>query len=120
MSNEEKRQFHRIHFNTKATIELAGQTLQADLIDISLKGVLISLPPGWTPTTGEVLTLNIPLSDSAQIHMTVITAHHKNNQVGFTCQNIDLDSITHIRRLVALNSGDEEMLERELQALIQI
>ena len=119
MINEEKRQFHRISFNTKVTLELPNNQLQADLIDISLKGVLTSQPKGWTPEHGQTLTLSIKLNENAQITMTVTAAHHGNNQIGFTCQNIDLDSITHIRRLVALNSGDEELLERELQALIQ-
>ena len=33
-------------------------------------------------------------------------------------RSIDLDSITHLRRLVELNSGDAAMLERELHTLI--
>jgi len=32
-------------------------------------------------------------------------------------QHIDLDSISHLRRLVELNLGDEALLERELAAL---
>jgi hypothetical protein len=37
--------------------------------------------------------------------------------LGFVCQYIDLDSISHLRRLVELNLGDGSLLERELAAL---
>jgi hypothetical protein len=38
--------------------------------------------------------------------------------VGFECQAIDLDSITHLKRLVELNLGDEGLLHRELITLL--
>ena len=37
--------------------------------------------------------------------------------VGMVCRHIDVDSISHLRRLVELNLGDEALLERELAAL---
>ena len=37
--------------------------------------------------------------------------------IGFVCRHIDVDSISHLRRLVELNLGDEALLERELAAL---
>jgi len=44
-------------------------------------------------------------------------AHIRNNNVGLRCEYIDIDSITYLRRLVELNLGDAELLERELVAL---
>jgi hypothetical protein len=35
------------------------------------------------------------------------------------CKEIDLDSISHLRRLIELNLGDQEELERELGALLK-
>jgi hypothetical protein len=35
------------------------------------------------------------------------------------CDSIDLDSITHLRRLVELNAGDPRELDRELAILIR-
>jgi hypothetical protein len=34
------------------------------------------------------------------------------------CENIDIDSITHLRRLVDLNAGDASLLDREFSALL--
>ncbi|MNJ68362.1 hypothetical protein D3C77_646020 [compost metagenome] len=38
-------------------------------------------------------------------------------QLGFSCLNIDVESASHLRRLVEFNLGDERLLERELAAL---
>jgi hypothetical protein len=44
-------------------------------------------------------------------------AHLEGTQVGLRCDSIDIDSLTHLRRLVELNVGDEAILQRELSAL---
>ena len=45
-------------------------------------------------------------------------AHCHGRLAGLVCTSIDLDSITHLRRLVELNLGDPDLLDRELSALI--
>jgi hypothetical protein len=49
--------------------------------------------------------------------MDVSVAHVEDQHIGFRCEHIDLDSITHLRRLVELNVGDTDILYRELSAL---
>ncbi len=41
----------------------------------------------------------------------------ENGELGLRCEDIDVDSITCLRRLVELNLGEPELLERELSAL---
>jgi hypothetical protein len=50
--------------------------------------------------------------------MNTRVAHLENTHVGLRCESIDLDSMAHLRRLLELNSGDPELVERELSALI--
>lgn len=50
--------------------------------------------------------------------MEISLAWARDGLLGFECQHIDLDSISHLRRLVELNLGDEELLERELALLV--
>jgi hypothetical protein len=45
--------------------------------------------------------------------------HVEGRHVGLRCESIDLDSITHLRRLVELNSGDPGLLDRELGSLMR-
>jgi hypothetical protein len=63
--------------------------------------------------------VDIRLDPKTPIKMQVRLTHEDNGQLGFVCQHIDLDSISHLRRLIELNLGDEEELHRELAALLE-
>lgn len=115
---DERRRFTRIPFQATAHVVSANGSWYGRLIDISLKGVLITLPQNWEGKPGEHFLLELPLDDSAiSIRMEVLVAHCNEHRVGLECAHIDLDSITHLRRLMELNVGDVELLNRELSAL---
>jgi hypothetical protein len=63
--------------------------------------------------------LSLELAPDTVITMWATAMHVEERHVGLRCDNIDLDSITHLRRLVELNSGDPAILERELGSLIR-
>lgn len=118
-SNDEKRHFSRIPFVTDVHLVCAEGSWNVQLIDISLKGALTTRPGGWHAKAGdhflvEMLTEN----DEASIRMEVSVIHIEDQHVGFRCEHIDLDSITHLRRLVELNLGDSDILHRELTELL--
>jgi len=118
-SGQERRTFTRILFDASTTLQQGKNTWSTQLIDLSLKGMLIEEPSNWPDAhENDNFTATIALDDNeTQIIMQVKMAHHENLQIGFQCENIDLDSITHLRRLVELNVGDHELLDRELSAL---
>jgi hypothetical protein len=114
----EKRQFTRITFDSPVYLSNKKTTWQSELVDISLNGVLIDKPAGWDAAVGEQFKLTLDLNDSdIEIRMEVEVSHMENQHIGFHCKHIDLDSITHLRRLVELNVGNTEILNRELSAL---
>lgn len=118
-SQHERRIFSRIPFTGEVTV--AGEHSQwiAALLDISMKGVLISRPAEWHGQPGNTYQLKINLSDNKiVITMDTSLAHSSNECLGFYCEHIDLDSMTHLRRLLELNLGDEERINHELSALI--
>ncbi len=114
----DQRKFTRIPFESKIHIVSAKDSWYCNLIDISLKGVLTTIPDKWDGFQGEYFLLELLLNDSdIQIRMEVSVAHVELNQVGFKCEHIDLDSITHLRRLLELNIANKEILGRELSEL---
>jgi hypothetical protein len=113
-----RRQFWRAHFHSPVQLAAHGQVTEADLYDISLKGALIKVPDGWTGRNGDRCQLRLNLAANATISMRATIAHVAGRRVGLHCDNIDVDSVTHLRRLVALNSGDPTLLERELTTLL--
>jgi c-di-GMP-binding flagellar brake protein YcgR len=117
-NHDERRRFHRILFDAPAIIESRDTSYTSTLLDISLNGALINHPDGWSPAQGEEVALTVLLAEEEpKITMNAIVAHVEGKQIGLRCVHIDMESISHLRRLVELNLGDAELLERELEAL---
>jgi hypothetical protein len=116
--NQERRRFHRIDFDARVEITLDNNSWQARLLDISLKGVLLTkLGHYQLPLTATFL-VKIVLSDQTNIEMSAQIVHQTVDQVHLACVSIDIDSISHLRRLIELNLGDADAAERELSELM--
>lgn len=116
---QNRRQFWRAHFHSPVQLALHGQVTDAELYDISLKGALVRVPAGWAGKLGDRCQLRLSLGTQATISMSADVMHVAGQRVGLECERIDLDSVTHLRRLVELNSGDPALLDRELASLIR-
>jgi hypothetical protein len=118
--SDERRQFSRIPFQVSADLESGShQHHSIKVIDISLNGLLIEKPSDWNGNMKDTYKVTLRLEGAeVEIDMQVSVAHIDDAAVGFNCEHIDLDSITHLKRLVELNLGDEALLTRELSALI--
>ena len=119
-SHTERRRFKRIAFDAKTELKQGEMQWQVALIDLSLKGLLIERPEPWAGNAQEPFHVDIQLSHDVHVQMDVHLAHDDHQQLGFECENIELESVTHLRRLIELNLADEEELERELAALIAV
>jgi hypothetical protein len=121
MNTSERRRFHRIHFNAQATLHMEEGTVETAIIDCSLKGVLVKRLPDWQPRIGDPIRLEWKLSasDEETIRMDTEAGRISDDDIGLICNHIDLDSIMRLRRLVELNLGDTELLERDLEHLVR-
>lgn len=119
--DNERRKFWRATFNAPVKLVSDVASVDAMLDDISLKGALLEVPPEWSGTVGEHCHLKLRLGGDRDmaIAMWGRITHIDGRKVGLLCESIDLDSITHLRRLVELNAGDPALLERELSALVR-
>jgi hypothetical protein len=118
---DERRQHARIAFHAPARLVLGERSLDVVVLDLSLKGALIRLPASTPVSEGASGMLHVLLNECEpgdQISMQTRVAHVEGLQAGLLCISIDIDSVTHLRRLLELNLGDPALLERELSALI--
>lgn len=114
----QRRLFSRVLFLARARLELDGAWHACNVHDLSLKGALVQISPPTDVAVGTAGQLVLNLDDGqTRIAMQVRVAHELNQLVGLACTDIDLDSITHLRRLIELNLGDAALLERELAHL---
>ena len=106
----ERRHYVRVQFDAPAVLTLATAAFNVQVLDLSLKGALITLPENAQVPAGMPCQLDVPLAETEDcISMTA----------GLLCRSIDLDSVTHLRRLIELQLGDPSLLERDLAELIQ-
>jgi hypothetical protein len=117
-ASRERRQFWRALFSSPVRLTTHEEATYAKLIDISLKGALLEASPAWKGKINDSCQLRLDLAPGTTISMWGTVVHIDENQIGLRCDSIDLDSITHLRRLVELNSGDPAELEREISSLI--
>lgn len=119
-NTEDKRRFARIfHDANTHLIPDNGSAVQCNLLDISLNGCLVS---GSASTANyqvdDEFTVDIILGEAVSIEAAAqIVFIGEDKQMGFQFNEIDIDSITALRRLVELNIGDTTLLERNLLSL---
>ena len=118
---ENRRQFTRILFSIKAELMVDETFYAVSIHDISLNGALITAIKADHPLKGKLGTLSFFLSDGeSEVTMHIAVVHEEEEETGLQCNAIDIDSITHLRRLVELNLGDNEQLNKELSQLSRI
>jgi PilZ domain len=115
---ESHRLFSRVPFSAAVTLHLPGKTLEVTLLDIALKGALVQTHVPEAIQLQAPCRLMLPLSnDGETIEMAGTVAHLNDCQVGLRCEHIDLTSLTLLRRLLELNIGDADLMDRELSQL---
>ena len=119
-SNQDRRRFKRIAFDARTELSQGSKSWAVHLIDLSLKGLLVERPAPWLGDPGEPFTAHIHLNVDTEVRMEVRLTHNDHGHLGFVCEHIGLESVTHLRRLIELNLADHDELERELAALIQV
>lgn len=116
----EKRRFRRTDFGTHGTFTSASQAVGFELIDLSLKGALINPMDSAVLKVGDAGSVTIELSGTdAAITADAEIVHREYEYFGLRFTMIDLDSMTHLRRLIELNTPEDGDLERELGFLFQ-
>jgi hypothetical protein len=117
MNTVQRRRYSRIRFRGTATFQADSSQWPCKVLDLSLRGALLAVEiPELALDTPCLLELT--LSSENCVRMTGRIVHRYRNQIGVVCDETDLDSIAHLRRLLALNLGDASLLDREFSALL--
>jgi c-di-GMP-binding flagellar brake protein YcgR len=113
--SEDRRLFSRVGFHSSVTVEVQGQAYQAELIDISLKGALIISEGDFSFVKNEPCVFELRLdADTVAVKTAALIVYSQTNQLGLEFQNLDLESMVHLRRLIELNLGDPDKIQQEL------
>ncbi|WP_054775105.1 PilZ domain-containing protein, partial [Methylogaea oryzae] len=116
--SDDKRGFHRIVYHADAFAYGGTAFTPCKVADISLKGCLVELPEEWLAKAQTVDRVEILLAGGLSINMQVSLTHTQDAMAGYRCDHIDLDSVTTLRRMIELNLGDSDLLDRDIKALV--
>ncbi len=114
----ERRRFSRVHFEATAKLRQGGLDFETAICDMSLNGVLLRTPEHYQLRSDQPCTIESSLSEGVVIQFQAMLIHSSDRTLGLQIISIDMDSITHLRRLIEVNLGDGQAAERVLSELV--
>jgi c-di-GMP-binding flagellar brake protein YcgR len=113
----ERRSYNRIPFNAEILMQCGNEEWSCNLLDISLKGMLVEPPDNLEIDLNNPCGMALFLGEDISIHARVNITRVSNGNWGLKWLEIDVNSLRHLRRLIELNSNDPALLTRELSEL---
>jgi hypothetical protein len=112
----EHRRFTRVDFRVEGVLTGPNGTARGEVENLSLAGLLLRTSD--VLPEGEIVNVHIALSgtETASIEASGKIARRQNGSLAVELQlsGIDIDSLTHLRSVVAYNLGDDERVVSEL------
>ncbi len=110
MDNNEKRDLPRVNFETFIEINSGHETLMGEVINLSLKGVLVKTPS--TFPKGTLVDLIIQLHGSTtelSIELKGTVSRHEDETMAIVFKEMELDSYVHLKNIIFYS--DKELHE---------
>lgn len=111
---DDKRKFHRVPFQCECQISSGDRKWTGELLDISLRGALFQLPQKASLELGANCYLDIQLADgNIDLQFEAELVHREDDRHGFLFLSENLETLTHLRRLLELNLGSDDFTKKE-------
>ena len=117
----ERRQFSRVVYQTPTDISQGNVNVSGSVQDLSLHGLLIQCDKLQQLRSDLPVQVSLTLENSdinIQLEATIVSTI--NTSMRLRIEHLDIDSISHLKRLVELNVGDDELLYREIEHLTDL
>ena len=109
------RRFRRIPFEAEVTLTVDQDVWSGELLDVAMKGAMVGTDTPLPLLLGSKCSLCISLSGSPiSLDFQAEMIHSEDNHYGFKFISEDLETLTHLRKLIELNTGDAEATRSEL------
>lgn len=110
-----ERRFRRIPFEAEVEIDADGQSWTGALLDIAMKGALVEAGQPLPLPLGKSCSLAISLPGTPLcLDFKAELVHCEDDHYGFKFLSENLETMTHLRKLIELNTGDSEATREEL------
>ncbi|ABL01131.1 PilZ domain-containing protein [Pelobacter propionicus] len=109
------RKFSRVRFRVNATVRTAERQFQGSVENLSMNGMF--LVTGEQIATGEAVEISIQLTGSEpeiEVNLSGRACRLTEDGIGFTFEQIELDSYTHLKNIISYNMKDSEKVMEEI------
>ena len=114
----ERRRFSRIVYQAQAVLTQESVEVIALVSDLSLHGLLLTSEQSDLLDAGKQVDVEFSLPGSdVTIQLVGNIVGLNNNVIRLSIDHIDIESIGHLKRLVELNVGDDDLLHRDIEHL---
>jgi len=114
----ERRRFSRIVYQAQATLTQESTQVNALVCDLSLHGLLVTSDQSNLLDMNKQVDVEFSLAGSdVTIQLVGNIVGLNNNVIRLSIDHIDIESIGHLKRLVELNVGDDDLLHRDIEHL---
>jgi len=114
-----ERCYQRVPFQAETIVKTEKDHWNCALLNIALRGVLLG-SKDLPLELGSLCQIAITLPTSAIVlDFDAELVHREKDQFGFKFVHIDLQSLTHLRKLIELNTGDADSVRSELMTWLR-
>jgi hypothetical protein len=111
--DQDKRKRSRVPVHFVVGIVLRGERIQAQIINISLTGILCTTDHRFQQN--EACTVFISLSDDLRITIDAKITRVGKEETAISFKTMDEESFSHLKKVVQYNTGDADHIEKEFR-----
>jgi len=121
----ERRKFSRINFQCHCSLvfdpKISKHDFDASLLDISFNGALIAVAAHSPDVNQQQVQVILTLEGSdVQLLLNGTVSHQEDQLLGVHFTKIELETMSHLKRIIELNLGDHKEMHREFEQLIEM
>ncbi|WP_028867128.1 PilZ domain-containing protein [Psychromonas arctica] len=121
----ERRKFSRINFQCHCSLifdqEIATHDFDASLVDISFNGALVAVNAFAPDLNQQQVQVILALEGSdVQLLLNGTVSHQQDQLLGIHFTKTELETMSHLKRLIELNLGNHDEMHREFEQLIEM
>jgi hypothetical protein len=113
-----KRKYSRVLFETKAVISFSDINIEGEVENLSMKGAFIKTKTPVNLVPNDKINLRLELTGStSKLNLELKAVVKRIDEEGFGIEftSMDLDSFTHLKNIIAYNSGEYEKVLEEFE-----
>lgn len=119
-SQQDRRQFSRVVLDWPVEIVYQQKQWPALLIDLSFRGALLNCEHLQVEANTLVhVHIHIPQSQK-DLQLEAKVVRHSGSIYALQIDSLDIESMSELRRMIELNIGNDDLLQRELEQLLAV